>query len=333
MRLNRAASRIFATLLVGAATSFADVLYETDFDNFSPGADNLAGTDGWVSTRDGESLHGIDDEIIAGLGNSAYLGFFPPASNLAQTVSVFKPLNYDAIAEGKPIIEFEALIAIADSQDDETTGAIDESLREDRFLITIYNTSGEQLASVIYDNRTTTYGLYRNNGSNSFDTGFEFVIEEPQFLFLSIDLENNTWSATLDGAPLFTDALFNSTGSALNIGTIAAEWNISNRFNPGNNWMLFDDWYLSANSRSQTITAPFAISKIERTADNQTELTYPADAGCTYTVQYSSDLKSWTDLPNSPVIANVSDPVAKHTAETLTTNGQLYYRILRTLAD
>ena len=162
MKLPRAAAAVFAALSIGAFTSSADVLYSTDFENFSPGPDNLVGTDDWVSTRNGESLHGIDDEIIAGIGNSAYLGFFPPASAQVRTISVFRPMNYDAVAEGKPIIEFEALIAIADSQDDETTQFIDESMRADRFLITIYNIAGQQLASIIYDNRTNTYGLYRN---------------------------------------------------------------------------------------------------------------------------------------------------------------------------
>ena len=320
-----------AAVALAVSPSPADVLYETDFEDFTPGPDNLVGTEGWLSTRNGEELHGIDDEILSGLGKSAYLGFFPPASNLVQTVSVLRPINYDALAAGKPIIEFEALIAIAASQDDETTPQIDESNREDRFLITVYNIEGHPLASIIYDTRTNTYGLYRNNGSNSFDTGFEFVIEEPQFLYFQIDLENNTWSAALDGAPLFTDALFNSTGRTLDIGAVAAEWNITNRFLPGTNWMLFDDWFVSASGRTQTVTEPFAISKIELTANNMTELTYPADEGCTYTVQYSSDLKNWTDLPGSPVTATVSDPLAKHSTETPSNSGQLYYRILRTL--
>ena len=334
MRLSRSVHTIIALLALGAIAAPADVLYETGFEDFTPGADTLAGTEGWLSTRNDERLHGIDDEIIPGIGKSAYLGFYPPASTQVQTVSVFRPINFDGIAEGRPLIEFEALIAIAASQDDETTPLTDESNRQDRFLITVYNIEGHQLASIIYDNRTFTFGLYRNNGSNSFDTGFEFVIEEPQFLYFSIDLENNTWSATLDGAPLFTDALFNSTGRTLNIGTIAAEWNLTNRFAPGNNWMLFDDWFISAQSRTPTtMTEPFLISKIERTADNKTEFTFPADAGCTYTLQYSSDMKNWTDSTSSPMTASTSDPSAKYVDETAAPGGRLYYRILREPAD
>ena len=191
------AAAIFAISALSILSVRADVLYETDFENFTPGADNLSGTEGWVATIEGQSLSGIDNEILSGLGNSAYLGFFKPASNLTRFVTVFTRLNFDGITSGKPIIEFEALIGIADSQDNAETPLIDESLRKDRFSISIYNTPGVLLASVIYDNRTNTYGIYRYNGSSDpFDTGFEFVIEEPQFLYFRIDLENNTWSAS-----------------------------------------------------------------------------------------------------------------------------------------
>ena len=97
--------------------------------------------------------------------------------------------------------------------------------------------------------------------------------------------------------------------------------------------MLFDDWFVSAKGLTQTVTEPFLISKVERTADNKTELTFPADEGCTYTVQYSSDLKNWTDSPNSTLTATVSDPVAKQIAETPNNGEKLYYRILRTVGD
>ena len=337
MKLPRATAVALASALACVAPANADVLYETDFEDFTPGSDNLAGTDGWLATHNGLELHGIDDGILPGLGKSAFLGFNPPDGNMAQTITVFRPVNYDPVGEGKPIIEFEALIGIADSQDDPATQFQDESLLEDRFIITVYNISLQPLASIIYDNRTSTYGLYRNNGSNSFDTGFEFIIEEPQFLYFRIDFENNTWSADLDGAPLFTDALFTSTGRTRDLGTVAAEWNITrkgfNNFTPGDNWMLFDDWVLTASPREMNVTEPFLISKVERTIDNKTELTYPADEGCTYTVQYSTDLKTWVELPNSPVTASTSNAAAKHTDEAPAASDRLYYRILRAPGD
>ena len=251
-----------------------------------------------------------------------------------RTVSVFRPVNYDPVAEGKPFIEFEALIGIADSQDDPETRLIDESTREDRFIITVYNVALLPLASIIYDNRTNTYGLYRNNGANSFDTGFEFVIEEPQFLFLRIDFENNTWSAELDGAPLFTDALFTSTGRTRDLGAIAAEWNITNRFLPGDNWMLFDDWIITSHPRTEPQpTEPFTISKVERTGNNEVKLTYPADAGCTYRIQFSTDLQSWQELPSSPITASETNPVAVYTDATPAASNSVYYRIIREMGD
>ncbi|MGI9240121.1 MAG: hypothetical protein ACR2RV_04940 [Verrucomicrobiales bacterium] len=342
MNLHRPAALALAgaMAILCAADAHAGVIYEADFEIFTPGADELAGTDGWVATINGQSLHGIDDEIIPGLGKSAYLGFYPPTDPRTQTISVFRPLNFDPIGTGNPIVEFEAIIAIAQSQDDPDTNLSDESMLEDRFLLSIYNTSFELLAAIIYDTRTNTYGLHRNNGGQSIDTNFEFIIEEPQFLFFSIDFENNTWSATLDGAPIFTDAIFNNNGRTRDLGTIAAEWNITSRnqfrpgeFIPGNNWMLFDDWFVAAKSRdSAPPTEPFAVSKVVHTSDNQVELTYPADQGCTYRIQYSTNLSTWTELPSSPVIAEESNPVATH-IDPAPSGPARYYRILREEGD
>ena len=311
--------------------SYAIVLYETDFEDFTPGADNLAGTDGWVATLTGQQLHGIDDEIIPGLGKSAFLGFAPPTipPTSPPTVSVFRPLNYDPIAQGRPMIQFEALIAIADSRDDPDTPAIDESLRRDRFLVTVYNLDGEPLASVIYDNRLSTFGLWRNDGASSTDSELEFIVEEPQFLLIRIDFESNSWSAFLDGIPVFTDAEFNASGKARNLGTIAAEWTLSNRLAPGDNWMLFDDWIVEAKRKP---TEPFRIRKIEITPDNLAQLTYAADEGFTYRIEQSIDLKSWSELPNSPVTATANDPAAIHIDPT-PADGTRFYRIVRDSGD
>lgn len=310
---------------------YAIVLYETDFEDFTPGPDKLAGTDGWEATLTGQQLHGIDDEIIPGLGKTAFLGFAPPRipPTSPPTVSVFRPLNFDPIAQGRPMIQFEALIAIADSRDDPETPAIDESLRRDRFLVTVYNRAGDPLASVIYDNRLSTFGLWRNDGANSTDSELEFIIEEPQFLLIRIDFESNSWSAFLDGIPVFTDAEFNASGKTRDLGTIAAEWTLSNRLVPGDNWMLFDDWIVEAKRKP---TQPFHIHGIEITPDNLIQLTYAADEGFTYRIERSADLKSWSELQNSPVTATANDPTAIHIDAT-PADGVRFYRIVRDSGD
>ena len=312
---------IFAAGQVRAAT-----LYETDFESFTPGTDNLVGTDGWLATNMGEGVHGIDDEIVPGLGNTAFLGFSPPMiqEEAPPTVTVFRPLNYDPIDQDRPIIQFEALIAIADSRDDPET-PFDESLRKDRFFISVYNMEGRLLAAIVYDNRINTFGLWRNDGTASSDADLEFIIDEPQFLFFRIDFESNTWSAFLDGIPVFTDAVFNGSGQKRDLGTIAAEWTLSNRSAPGDNWMLLDDWIVEAIPRA---TEPFQISKIEVTSEDLVELTYPADEGFTYRIEFSTDLENWGELPNSPITAEISDPAATHT-DPDRADGQRYYRILR----
>ena len=330
VNLLRISPSILLALLLSGAVCSAVTLYETDFESFTPGADNLVGTDGWVATLTDQMVHGIDDEIIPGLGNSAFLGFAPPSipAPSAPIITVFRPSNYDPIGQNRPIIQFEALIAIADSRDNDRTPE-DESLRKDRFLISIYNMEAQLLGSIIYDNRASSFGLWRNDGADSADSNIEFILEEPQFLFFRIDFSNNTWSAFLDGIPIFTDEVFNASGNSLTLGTIAAEWLLSNRTAPGDNWMLFDDWIVEAKPRP---TEPFRISQIEITAGDLVELTYPADEGFSYRFESSPDLKNWSELPNSPIDAEVSDPAATH-SDPNPADGNRYYRIIRDSGD
>ena len=343
---------MLAAAISSAGPTHADVLYETDFENFTVGTEELTNTDSWqASLVDGfpHDLHGIDLEIVPGLGKTAFLGLDDPDDSQqkeigAEVVSVFRPIVFDPVAEDKPIVEFEALIAIAASQD--VAGTLqNEANIEDRFLISFYNNSAQFLASIIYDTRTASYGLWRNDGASfggTTDTGIEFIIETPQFLYAEIDYQNNTWSASLDGVPIFTDAPFTATGNSRTLGLVAAELRCSTRvfrqgvgavWRPANNWMLIDDWYISARSREMApLTEPFEISKVERTADAKVELTYPADEGCTYRIQYSTDLNTWIELGDSPVSASTTDPLAKYT-DAPPAGQRRYYRIIREAGD
>ena len=122
-------------------------------------------------------------------------------------------------------------------------------------------------------------------------------------------------------------ATFNNTGRTRNLGAIAAEWNIINRFNPGTNWMLFDDWFVRANPVNSDT---FVISKIEVINNNEIQLTYPTEAGFSYTIESSTDLNHWTELPNSPIHATTTNPETTHIdTGTTPTAPKRYYRILR----
>ena len=196
------------------------------------------GADGWTGTHVGEGVHGIDEGRIDGLGKTAFLGFNPPSSNF---VGVARSVDYDPLGAGNPTIEFFSLVGIADS----TNGEFD------RFYISFYNISDDLLGAIVFDNTADDFGLLRSDGNELVHTGELFVNDEVQGLFVSIDFSTNTWSAKLDGLPVFTNETFNATGAALDLGSVAAEWEVMKPNKPGDNWMLFDEWTVTAHGDDQ----------------------------------------------------------------------------------
>jgi len=209
-------------------------LYKTDFENFTAGSDNWVGTDGWLGNSTGTGSHGIDQDVIpgGGLGKTAFLGYKKPSKTF---VSVAKPIQYTPGAGDLDVIEIETLVGIQDS-------SVGNDNR-DSFFVSVFNKADQYLAGVRFSNIPESYGLWREDGVGSTDTGLVFVKGELHLLFMRIDLATNTWSATLDGLPLFTNAQFNASGKAVEMGYLAYEWQITsgNTLTSGDNWMLVAD--------------------------------------------------------------------------------------------
>ena len=92
MSLVAFARRRFWALLLTAllGLSFparALTLYSTDFEEFPVGSDKWAGTSNWLATSTGVGVHGIDQDLLPGLGRTAYLGYNRPKSTF---VTVFR---------------------------------------------------------------------------------------------------------------------------------------------------------------------------------------------------------------------------------------------------
>jgi len=282
--------------VLGALHSWSAVLYTTDFDSFTVGTNQWAGTDGWIGNATGVS--GIDGDIIPALDNTAFLGFSQPAQTLN---TLYRPVNLDPVAAGTPVVRFESLLGIQDS----------ENNRRDTFLLTVYNIAGDPLAALRFDNRTASFGIWRLNGSNgpgsAVDTGIDFIRNELQLVAFEIDYAANTWSADLDGIPLFSDAPFTASSSARTFGGVAAEWQVAS-FSPalhGDNWLLIADWKIETVDPA----GPEEISSLQITGGAVTLTWTPQQTG-TYQVEYrnamdGTDLNSvWlSDLPGSSMAA------------------------------
>jgi len=300
--------------------SYGLTLYETEFEEFNVGPDQWAGTNGWIGTSPGFGVHGIDQDIVQGLGKTAYLGYNTPASNFVTVVHL---VDYDPVSNATPTVEFETLMGIEDS----TNGF------RDTFFFTFYNRTGNPLASIRFDNTDLNYGIWRFDGTNQFDTGVEFI-RSPQLhiLYASIDFSNNTWSADLDAIPLFTGVQFNATGQALDLGFVAAEWQLSSSSpsEHGDNWMLVADWAIRVfpSQVDQESLPPIEGVTIEGGGPS---MTWTGAVGFDYAVEYSDDLADWhADLPDS-WFANIWSPT--QLTFTATTNvSHRSYRLHRYLA-
>ncbi|MDB4757797.1 hypothetical protein OAF77_03160 [Akkermansiaceae bacterium] len=213
---------------------------------------------------------------------------FHPAS--AGDNVVFSALNH--IASEKPIVEINTLIGIEDSTNDQ----------RDDFYLTIYNTVGNRIASIRFDNQhpeitDSQFGIWRENSTNQFDTLFDFAVGELFNLIATVDLEENTWSASIDSIPIFEDAQFSNSSDPINFGFLAFEWALTalSTSNHGDNFLLVADI---------SIQSVGDMTKVEVTHQFDSlggiNLNWQTAVGWTDQVEYSTDLITWfDDLPES----------------------------------
>ncbi len=320
--------RVTLPLLAGAAlltgTNAAEtLLYQTDFSNFPGGDGELVGRDGWESTHAGELVHGTVDDILGEGNRSGTIGFNAPESDDGNLITLYRPLGYDPLGESTPLVQFRTDLALIDSDN----GYFDS------FHISVYNRDERLLGSVIFDNTEEALGIWRHDGDIFEDTQAGFDHAQLYQLGIDIDYANNTWSARLDeDITLFTDAPFNATGETLDLGDFSVAWEITDIENPGNNWLVFDNWEVSALSTdapppNQPEEVPFL--KIDRNRRGNFTIEWDAKPNVSYQVQHSADLVTWRPVPPSnrpeeaPGRANVrAEGAARYFRVTMTPEGR-----------
>jgi hypothetical protein len=308
-------------LCLGVPLTAAE-LYFTDFENFTVGDNRWANTDGWVSNDTTSGAQGIDQDLIigGGLGKTASLGFNRPANT---TTTVARPVSFNPATTGVTVVEIDTLLGIEDST----------TLFRDDFYLSLYNGGGSLLASIRFDNQSPSaigsqFGIWREDGLYQFDTGIDFIHGEIFNLYARIDLAANTWSADIDGVPLFTDAPFTATPAALNLGYLAFEWKLTSTLTTlshGDNFLLVADIAVrSVPTGAEPFTATLAHA-----AGGDDTLAWPADPGFIYQVEYSTDLATWfDDLPGSEFTAGTTPSTMTYVAAPAPP--PRFYRVRRT---
>jgi hypothetical protein len=204
-------------------------------EGFAPSLD-LSGQSGWTSV--GSGGNGLVTNFFDRMGQSAYLGFDPPATG-DSALWIWRPLVVPAIPTNH-VIKFSVMMGVWDS----------DNGRYDDFQWEVYNTLGDNLFTLDFDNNNL-HIYYLLDGSSTYqDTGVTFSNEVVYPLEITMDVEANQWSARLGGVTLAANQPITTTGKSLNLADIDAAWRIYNPGSAGNNFMVFDQYRVDLEARS-----------------------------------------------------------------------------------
>jgi hypothetical protein len=268
------------------------------FTQFEPGQGystnlDLIGQGGWLG--EGSGGNGIVNNFIPGQGQQAYIGYSAPAAGDDQLVA-WQPLNFNPLAASQPIVKFSVLTSIEDSTNDNF----------DNFRWSVYNSQVDRLFSLDFDNYYTNVS-YLLDGTNALvATGVSFAPGSNYTLLVTMNFAANRWSATLNNALLATNQLITTTGAALNLGDIDAVWLVYDTNAPGDNFMLFDNYHVTAEAPPVTSAQ---MQFLGRTLEGWTLLRVFGSDGSRWAVEGTTNLLNWSALKTNLVTGSYFDLV------------------------
>lgn len=208
----------------------AVVLYQTGFEaseGYSTNLD-LVGQQGWLGA--GSGGNGILTGFTPGNGQQAYIGFTPPNTTNA-TLFVYHPIN-----KAVPRVQFSVSFSILDSS----------NTNYDDFYWAVFNQQGDQLVTLDFDNFWLKAYYILQGATNRTWSGLTFTNGVAYQLIMTLDFTSNLWSAALGPTVLATNQPITTSGSPLNLGDIDAAWVVYDPAAPGDNFMVFDNYQISA---------------------------------------------------------------------------------------
>jgi hypothetical protein len=297
---NLGASRISAPVrIVVDNDPTRRVIYSTTFEA-AEGYDSnftLAGQNGW--RRSGNGSNGVLSGDYLGHGACAYIGHVAADSRL---LFLWRPILYTP-EPALPLVKFSVLMTIVNS----TNG------NHDGFLWELYNAQGQQLFSLCFDifDRRIYYKL--DGDAFYVDTQKTYNHASVHHLLISLDIQSNRWNATLDGISLVSQLPITTSNSVVDIGSFDAVWAIYDINAPGNNFMVFDNYEITAEARS---AMPPRIGVLTRPTHGQITLRVQGTPGVSFTLQSSTNLSDWTNRQTKSAdgvgIVDFIEPVASN---------------------
>ncbi len=280
------------SLAVGRGSN-PTIIYSTTFEakqGYNPNLD-LVGQNGWIG--EGSGGNGLVTNFFPSLGQQAYLGFSPPNPG-DDMLSIWRPITLAPVPTNTPIVKFSVLMEIVDSTNGEY----------DNFYWSVYNAQGLRLFTLDFDNFDTGiyYALDNTNGFKA--TGVFFTNETKHALVITMNFAQNKLSATLDNFLLVTNQPITTAGATLNLGDVDAVWGVYEPTAPGNNFMVFDNYQITAEGAPPI---PTRLQALGRTSDGQFVLRLTGDPGCNYAIEATTNYVNWRALKTNNATDGVFD--------------------------
>lgn len=276
------------------ASAATATVYATRFEpteGFSTSMD-LTGQGGWASA--GSGGNGVVSNYFEGYGQQAYIGFSPPSSGFTS-LGVWKPLTFDS--SNAALVRFTVDMSLIDSS----------TTNRDEFYWAVYNRAGQRLFAVLFDNKDLSIWHELDNNT-LYNTGWSFANGDSTNGFYTFDVSmsfpSNRWSAYLNGTKIVTNQLITTKGAALNFGDADIEWWLSISNKPGDNYLLFDNYTITAEPLPAVIPSlqpPVAVG------GGQQLLRVNGKNNVQYALEASTNLLSWTPLKTNIVTGGYFD--------------------------
>ena len=254
---------------------------------------NLEGQAGWLGS--GTGGNGLITNAIPGQGQSAYIGFDAP-NPADDSLVIWKPINFNAVAAGYPVVKFSTQMRIEDS-----TNSF-----YDIFRWSIYNTQGDRLFSLDFDNDFLDISYLLDGTNNIQFTTNQFVNATTYTLMVTMDFASNRWSASFNGAIIATNQFITTTNAPLNLGDVDAVWlvnQISGTNAPGDNYMIFDNYTITAEM------PPAQVQFLGRTGEGWSLLRVNGQANSRWALDATTNFVNWIALKTNVISGTFFDHV------------------------
>jgi len=262
----------------------AVLLYQTRFE-LSEGYNtnlDLIGQKGWVGI--GSGGNGIVTGFLSGKGQQAYIGFTPPFAG-DSSLDIYQPIN-----KNPANAQFTVLMSIFDST----------NANYDNFYWVVFNQQGNQLFTLDFDNYELKVYYWLEGATNRIWSGLQFTNGLTYPLNIDINFAMNRWSAVFNRAMIATNQPISTGHSPLNLGDVDAVWGISDANAPGDNFLVFDDYLITA-------SVPPPRLSLLGILNGAATLRVSGQEQASFAIESSPSFASWTPLKTNIVTGGYFD--------------------------